>query len=121
MSSICIPMRMNLIKAPGERGSGPFSFERLATFPPQADHVLVVFFFGRGGTWGAALKPPRHLAPEQGPEDFQDLHGPEALSQYRHGFIHGGLGDCVKAPRRIRLSADFSKETLQAKLLYKCF
>ena len=29
-----------------------------ATFPPQADHVLVVFFFGCGGTWGAALKPP---------------------------------------------------------------
>ena len=29
-----------------------------ATFPPQADHVLVVFFFVRGGTWGAALKPP---------------------------------------------------------------
>ena len=29
-----------------------------ATFPPQADHVLVVFSFGRGRTWGAALKPP---------------------------------------------------------------
>ena len=29
-----------------------------ATFPPQADHVLIVFFFVRGGTWGAALKPP---------------------------------------------------------------
>ena len=30
-----------------------------ATFPPQADHVLVVFFFVRGGTGGgAALKPP---------------------------------------------------------------
>ena len=50
---------MNLIKAPGERGSGPFSpLREAATFPPQADHVLVVFFFGRGGTWGAALKPP---------------------------------------------------------------
>ena len=32
-----------------------------ATFPPQADHVLVVFFFTRGGTWGAALKPPDRI------------------------------------------------------------
>ena len=48
-----IPMRMNLIKAPGERGSGPFSpLRETATFPPQADHVLVVFFFIRGGTGG---------------------------------------------------------------------
>ena len=30
-------------------GSGPFSFERLATFPPQADHVLVDLFFIHGG------------------------------------------------------------------------
>ena len=31
-----------------------------ATFPPQADHVLVVFFFIHGGpgAGGAALKPP---------------------------------------------------------------
>ena len=28
MSFVCIPMQMNLIKAPGEKGSGPFSFER---------------------------------------------------------------------------------------------
>ena len=27
-----------------------------ATSPPQADHVLVVFFFGCGGNWGAAEK-----------------------------------------------------------------
>ena len=53
---------MNLIKAPGERGSGPFSpLREAATFPPQADHVLVVFFFRRGGTWGAALKPPDRI------------------------------------------------------------
>ena len=58
MSLICIPMQMTLIKALGEKGSRPFSFERLATFPPQADHVLVVFFLVRGGTRGAALKPP---------------------------------------------------------------
>ena len=32
-----------------------------ATFPPQADHVLVVFFLVRGGTRGAALKPPDSL------------------------------------------------------------
>ena len=37
---------------------GPSPLREAATFPPQADHVLVVFFFGRGGTWGAALKPP---------------------------------------------------------------
>ena len=36
----------------------------MATFPPQADHVLVVFFFGRGGTWGAALKSPDKLLPQ---------------------------------------------------------
>ena len=52
-------MRMNLIKAPGDKGSGALLLLReMATFPPQADHVLVVLFFGRGGTWGAALKPP---------------------------------------------------------------
>ena len=42
-----------------ERGSGALlPLRETATFPPQADHVLVVFSFGRGGTWGAALKPP---------------------------------------------------------------
>ena len=30
----------------------------VATFPPQADHVLVVFFFIHGGPGGASLKPP---------------------------------------------------------------
>ena len=35
---------MNLIKAHGGKGSGPFSFERSATSPPQADHVLVDLF-----------------------------------------------------------------------------
>ena len=61
MSFIRIPMRMNLIKAQGGKGSGPFSFERLATFPPQADHVLVVFFFIRGGP-GGCIKAPRQLS-----------------------------------------------------------
>ena len=60
MSFICITVRMNLIKAHGEKGSGPFSFERLATFPPQADHVLVVFFFIHGGP-GGCVKAPRQL------------------------------------------------------------
>ena len=65
-----------------------------ATFPPQADHVLVVFFFIPGGlgVGGAALKPPDIWSLEQGPEDFQDLHGHEASSHHRHGFIHGGPG-----------------------------
>ena len=39
-----IPMQMNLIKAPGEREAlGPSPLREAATFPPQADHVLVVF------------------------------------------------------------------------------
>ena len=41
-----------------ERLGALLPLREMATFPPQADHVLVVFFFGRGGTWGAALKPP---------------------------------------------------------------
>ena len=57
MSYICIPVRMNLIKAHGGKGSGPFSFERLATSPPQADHVLVDLFFIHGRR-GAAVKLP---------------------------------------------------------------
>ena len=44
------------------KDQGPSPPERLATFPPQADHVLVVLFFIRGGRGGggggAALKPP---------------------------------------------------------------
>ena len=57
MSFIRIPMPMNLIKANGEKGSGPFSFERSATFPPQADHFLVDLFSSvaaRGGPVGRA-------------------------------------------------------------------
>ena len=41
-----------------ERLGALLPLRETATFPPQADHVLVVFFFIRGGTWGAALKPP---------------------------------------------------------------
>ena len=31
-------------KSPWREGSGPFSFERSATSPPQADHVLIDLF-----------------------------------------------------------------------------
>ena len=46
--------KMNPIKAHWGKSSWPFSFERLATVPPQADHVLVdllssVVARGRGG------------------------------------------------------------------------
>ena len=41
-----------------ERLGALLPLRETATFPPQADHVLVVFFFGRGGTRGTALKPP---------------------------------------------------------------
>ena len=41
-----------------KKDQGPSPLERLATYPPQADHVLVVFFFIHGGTGGAALKTP---------------------------------------------------------------
>ena len=44
---------MNPIKADQGKGPGPFSFERLAIFPPQADQVLVDLFSsvaaGEGG------------------------------------------------------------------------
>ena len=52
---------MNLIKAHGGKGSRPFYFERLATFPPQADHVLVVLFFIRGRPGGCIKAPDRLL------------------------------------------------------------
>ena len=64
MSFIYIPMQMNLIKAHGGKGSGPFSFERSATSPPQADHVLVDLFFIRG-VLGGCVKVPRHICSYQ--------------------------------------------------------
>ena len=72
-----------------ERLGALLPLRETATFPPQADHVLVVFFFVRGGIGGAALKPPDIWRPNR---DFQDLHGPEASSHHRHGFIHGRPG-----------------------------
>ena len=47
-----------------ERLGALLPLRETATFPHQADHVLVVFFFIRGGTWGAALKPPRQFNPD---------------------------------------------------------
>ena len=46
--------KLNPIKAHWGKGSWPFSFERWATFPPQADHVLVDLFSSvvdRGTLW----------------------------------------------------------------------
>ena len=47
-----------------ERLGALLPLREAATFPPQADHVLVVFFFIHGGTWGAALKPPDKYLPK---------------------------------------------------------
>ena len=63
MSFICIPVQVNLIKAHGGKGSGPFSFERLATSPPQADHILVVLFFFNGGPGGCVKAPQQNINP----------------------------------------------------------
>ena len=39
---------------------GPSPLREAATFPPQADHVLVVLFFIRGGP-GGCVKAPRQI------------------------------------------------------------
>ena len=44
-------------KSPWREALGPSPLREAATFPPQADHVLVVLFFIHGGP-GAMLKPP---------------------------------------------------------------
>ena len=44
-----------------ERHGALLPLRETATFPPQADHVVVVFFFVHDGTWGAALKPPDRI------------------------------------------------------------
>ena len=51
----CIPMQINPIKAHWGTGSWPFSFERLATFPPQADHVLVDLFLSVADSRGLGI------------------------------------------------------------------
>ena len=54
--------KLNLIKAQWGTGSRPFSFERLAIFPPQADHVLVDLFSsmadGGRALWAEPPHPP---------------------------------------------------------------
>ena len=79
-------MRMNLIKAHGVKGSRPFSFERSATFPPQADHVLVVLSFICGGP-GGCVKAPRqrwtHLKHEKTPGGSQAYIEPVKQILYR--------------------------------------
>ena len=62
----CILMQINPIKAHWGAGFWPFYFERLATFPPQADHVLVNLFssmVGRdfGGPWRQSPPHSCHL------------------------------------------------------------
>ena len=42
----------------GRKALGPSPLREAATFPPQADHVLVVFFFIHGGP-GGCVKAPR--------------------------------------------------------------
>ena len=58
----CIPMQINPKTAHWGPGSWPFSFERSAAFPPQADHVLVDLFSSmadRGALW--ADSPPQFI------------------------------------------------------------
>ena len=56
--------KLNPIKGHWGKVTWPFSFERSATFPPQADHVLVDLFSSvvRGVGGGRALQqsPPPH-------------------------------------------------------------
>ena len=66
MSFICIPMRMNLIKAPGERGSGPFSFERNGHLSSPSRSCLGSLFLHPWRNQGAELKPPDIWCPEEG-------------------------------------------------------
>ena len=54
MNFTCIPVQIELNKSPLRNRFKAFSCERLATFPPQADHVLVDLFssaMARGLCW----------------------------------------------------------------------
>ena len=59
-----IPMQTKPNKAHWERGLRPFSSERLATFPPQLDHVLVDLFSSTAA--GTALLDGAPLHTSQG-------------------------------------------------------
>ena len=75
MSFTCIPAKLNPIKAHWGIGSWPFSFERSATFPPQADHVLVDLF--SSVTDGDALQSEPPLPPlinSRYPDRIGSLH-----------------------------------------------
>ena len=80
---------MNLIKAHGEKGSWPFSFERSATSPPQADHVLVDLFSSTADG-GSAIKLP-HTLPQAGENAHQNFSfAPVETSHYQaqQAYIH---------------------------------
>lgn len=47
---VCL-CELNSIKTQGRRYSGPFSFEVLVTFPPQANLALSIFIFHPGWPW----------------------------------------------------------------------
>ena len=55
---MCIPMRMNLIKAPGERGSGPFSFERNGHLSSPSRSCLGSLFLHPWRNRGGCVKAP---------------------------------------------------------------
>ena len=63
----CIPMEINPIKAHWGTGSWPFSFERWAIFPPQADHVLVDLFSFMAAGAGVCRGDPVGGAPQKAP------------------------------------------------------
>ena len=55
--------KLNPIKVHWGTGSWPFSFERSATFPPQADHVFIDLFLSMVADRGRGLcgwNPPTH-------------------------------------------------------------
>ena len=58
MDMPCIPVQINPVKARWGTGSWPFSFESSATFPPQADQVLVNLFSSLGAGGALQAEPP---------------------------------------------------------------
>ena len=60
MSFTCIPVQIEPNKSPSrKKGYWSFSFERSATFPPQADHVLVDLFSSAADGVSAGKAPPQ--------------------------------------------------------------
>ena len=81
-----------------ERLGALLPLRETATFPPQADHVLVVFFFGRGGTWGAALKPPDIWRPNRDLRTFRTCTDQRLRATIATASSMVDPGDCVKDP-----------------------